>query len=168
VSGRLPFQNRVPDQMAYVVHDLEPAVQRMGRLMGIPFWNVWNYDGAYVPRRYYLGEEADYASVVAMPAYGPALEIIQPLTGPSIYTTFLDDRGPGLHHLGYYVPSVADARAHFAALGVDEVLSGGGHGVDGDGEYAFFDVRETVGSYLEMIEAPARRHPRHYEIVAEP
>jgi len=163
-TTRLPLLNRAPDQVAYVVPELRPAVERMARVLGVPEWFVWDYDGDYVPSRVYLGEEAEYRSIVAMPAYGPALEIIQPVTGPSIYTTFLEERGPGLHHVGYYVPSLAEARAHFAALDVREVLSGGGHGVDGDGGYAFFDLREVVGSYLEAIEAPARRHPPHDRI----
>ncbi|QNO36890.1 VOC family protein [Protaetiibacter sp. SSC-01] len=166
-AERLPLVGRAPDQIAYVVPELRPAVERMARVLGVAEWNVWTYDGAYVPVRRYLGEDADYTSVVAMPSYGPALEIIQPVTGPSIYTTFLDERGPGLHHVGYYVPSLAEARAHFAGLGIGEVLSGGGHGVDGDGAYAFFDVRDVVGSYVEAIEAPARRRPPHERIRVE-
>jgi len=166
-SARLPLLNRAPDQIAYVVPELRAAVDRMGRILGIAEWLVWDYGGDYVPRRTYLGQEAEYRSVVAMPAFGPALEIIEPLTGPSIYTTFLEERGAGLHHIGFYVPSVADARAHFAALDVQEVLSGGGHGVDGDGEYAFFDLRDVVGSYVEAIEAPARRHPPHERITVD-
>lgn len=160
----LPLLGRTPDQVAYVVPELHAAVERMARVLGIAEWNVWDYDGEYVPTRSYLGEPADYRSIVAMPSSGPALEIIQPITGPSIYTTFLEERGAGLHHVGYYVPSLADARAHFAALGLVEVLSGGGHGVDGDGAYAFFDLRDVVGSYVEAIEAPARRHPPHERI----
>ena len=163
-TTRLPLLNRAPDQVAYVVPQLRPAVERMARVLGVEEWNVWDYDGAYVPSRVYLGREADYNSLVAMPAYGPALEIIQPVTGPSIYTTFLEERGAGLHHIGYYVPSLEDARAHFAALGMPEVLSGGGHGMDGDGAYTFYDLRDVVGSYLEVIEAPARRRPPHERI----
>jgi len=166
-TAHLPLLDRAPDQVAYVVPELRPAVERMARVMGVAEWNVWDYDGAYVPTRRYLGVEAEYRSIVAMPAYGPALEVVQPVTGPSIYTTFLEERGAGLHHVGYYVPSLADARAHFAALGLEEVLSGGGHGVDGDGAYAFFDLRDVVGSYLEAIEAPARRHPPHDRIRVE-
>lgn len=163
-APRLPLLDRAPDQVAYAVPELRPAVERMGRALGVAEWNVWDYDAAYVPVRRYLGRDADYRSLVAMPAYGPALEIIQPVNGPSIYTTFLEERGAGLHHIGYYVPSVEEARAHFASLGIPEVLSGGGHGVDGDGEYAFFDVRDVVGSYVEAIEAPARRRPPHDRI----
>jgi len=163
-TTRLPLLGRAPDQVAYVVPELRPAVERMARVMGVEEWLVWDYDASYVPVRRYLGRDADYRSLVAMPSYGPALEIIEPVTGPSIYTTFLEERGAGLHHVGYYVPSVADAREHFASLGIPEVLSGGGHGVDGDGEYAFFDVRDVVGSYVEAIEAPVRRRPPHDRI----
>lgn len=158
----LSFINRPPDQVAYVVADLEKAIEQYGRMMGISDWVGWDYSPAYLPNRAYDGQPSDYRSLAAVPAYGPQVEFIQPIDGPSVYTTYLADRGPGLHHLGYFVPSQADVRAHFAALGIKEIMSGGGHGVRGDGEFTYFDTYDLVGSYLEFIEVPVERHPPHF------
>lgn len=161
---RLPLVNRAPDQIAWVVPDLEAAVQRMGMVLQVPRWNVWDYGPDYVPFRRFHGEPSDYSQVVAMPEFGSTVEIIQPVVGPSIYSDFIEDRGPGLHHVGYYVPDLEPIRARFAQLGYEEILSGGGHGVDGDGMYVFWDLRDVVGSYVEAITPGARRHPPHWTI----
>jgi catechol 2,3-dioxygenase-like lactoylglutathione lyase family enzyme len=160
----LPLLDRQPDQIAYCVPDLDATVERMGRVLGIRDWNVWDYGPDFVPERRFRGEASNYRSLVAMPAFGATLEIIQPLEGPSIYTDFLAERGAGLHHVGYFVPSIADVRLRFQELGLTEVMSGGGHGVDGDGEYVFWDLFDVVGSYVEAIQIPARRRPPHREI----
>jgi hypothetical protein len=161
------FLNRPPDQVAYVVRDLESAVHEFGAALGISRWFGYIYDLDYLPRRTYRGDDASWISRVAVPAYGPSLEIIASEGGPSVFSEFLEARGPGLHHLGYFVPSLDEAVAIFANAGLPVVQSGGGHGVDGDGQFAFVDMTGTFGSYVELIEPPARRHAPHFEIRTE-
>jgi len=156
------FLGRAPDQVAYVVHDLEAAVHEFGRKMGISRWSGWVYD-EYLPRKTYRGQPATWVSRVAIPEYGPSLEIIA-AEGDSIFSDFLDARGPGLHHIGYFVPSLAEAAEALEKQGMVQVQSGGGHGVDGDGEFTFFDLTGTFGSYLELIEPPQKRFPPHFTI----
>lgn len=158
----LSFVNRPPDQVAYVVPDLEPALARYSQIFGISDWVGWDYTGEYLPRRFYKGAPAEYRSLAAVPAYGPKLEVIQPIDGPSVFTTFIEQRGPGLHHLGWFVPDMQVVRDRFAALAVEEVMSGGGQGMDGDGEFTYFDTFDLVGSYAEFIQVPARRYDPHF------
>jgi methylmalonyl-CoA/ethylmalonyl-CoA epimerase len=161
------FMNRPADQVAFVVDDLREAAQRMGRQLGITRWLAWDYTTDYLPNRTYMGQESPYRSLVAMPAFGPQVEIVQPVDGPSIYTKALADKGPSMHHLGYYVPSLDEARAYFGGQGLEPVMTGGGHGVDGDGEFAFWDFTDSYGYYLELAVAPARRYAPHFEIEVE-
>src|SRR5918998_2863496 len=156
------FLNRAPDQAAYVVHDLRAGLESWAKKMGVPDWVGWDYDGSYLPKRFYAGEPAEYRSLVAIPTYGPKVEIIQPITGPSVFTTYLEDRGPGLHHLGYFVPDMSEVREWFAARGVAEIMSGGGQGVDGDGEFTYFDTYAEFGSFVEFIQVPERRYDPHF------
>lgn len=156
------FVNRPPDQVAYVVRDLEPAVKSFAENMGIPDWVGWDYHGDYLPNRFYDGQPAEYRSIVAIPLYGPQVEIIQPIDGPSVFTTFLEERGPGLHHIGYFVPSMQEVRDWYAARGITEKMSGNGQGVDGDGEFTYFDTYDEFGSYIEFIEVPQRRYDPHF------
>jgi hypothetical protein len=115
-----------------------------------------------------MGAPGTFRSVVAIPSYGSRVELVQPIDGPSIYTTFLERRGPGLHHIGYYVPALEPAREQFRARGFEEVMMGGGHGVDGDGAFVFYDFTADFGSYVELISPPARRFPAHFEIDVDP
>jgi methylmalonyl-CoA/ethylmalonyl-CoA epimerase len=162
VSAR-SFINRPPDQVAYVVPDLEPALRSYSRLMGMSDWVGWDYHGDYLPNRIYQGQPSEYRSLAAVPAYGPSVEFIQPIDGPSVFTTFLESRGPGLHHLGYFVASLDEPRAWFAERGIAEVMSGSGQGVDGDGGFCYFDTVDEFGSYLEFIEVPRARYAPHFQ-----
>ena len=83
------FLGRAPDQVAYVVNDFEPAVHEFGRRFGIRSWKGWVYDEAYTPTRWYRGEDEAWTSRVAIPEYGPQLEIIVGESGRSVFTEFL-------------------------------------------------------------------------------
>jgi methylmalonyl-CoA/ethylmalonyl-CoA epimerase len=159
-TTRVDYLDRAPDQTAYVVPDLQEGIDRFADLLGITEWVGWDYDENYLPNKTYGGQPSDYRSIALVPTFGPRIEMIQPLVGPSVFTTFLEDRpNGGVHHLGYFVPSLAPVRERFARLGVPEIMNGGGHGVDGDGEFCYFDTYESIGTYLEFIEPPKRRHP---------
>ena len=57
-----PVAGRQPDQLAYVVDDLEPAVQDIGRRLGIRRWLGWRYTTDYLPIRRYRGGPGDFAA----------------------------------------------------------------------------------------------------------
>jgi methylmalonyl-CoA/ethylmalonyl-CoA epimerase len=96
---------------------------------------------------------------LALSGASPQLELIQPLQGPSIYHEWLEERGFGVHHIGFHVPRLEPIAATLAADGFPSVQAGSGYGVDGDGAFAYFDLVEALGLYLEIIETPARRRP---------
>jgi methylmalonyl-CoA/ethylmalonyl-CoA epimerase len=56
-----------------------------------------------------------------------------------------------------YVPSLADGVAEMAAAGHEPVQWGTGYGAEGDGGFAFFDLRPLLSIYLELIEVPRVR-----------
>jgi methylmalonyl-CoA/ethylmalonyl-CoA epimerase len=159
-----PVTGRPPDQVAYVVADLEEGVRRLGPRLGVSRWLGWRYTADYLPQRIFRGQPGDFESHGVIPEYGPSLEIIAPLGGRSVFTEFLDAHGPGLHHLGYFVPSVDAERERLVAQGLSEVQYGGGHGMDGDGRISFFETLDCAVSYIELIEPPRRRYPPHFEI----
>ena len=74
-----------------------------------------------MPSRY-RGEDV---TAGARAAYGNAgtsyVELVQPTSGPWTAQAFLEERGEGVYHLGYWVDDVPDAirRADAAGLGVD-------------------------------------------------
>lgn len=155
---------RAPDQIGYVVPDLEAAMPEIGRLFGVSRWVGWAYTKDYLPQRRFRGAPGDFESHGVVADFGPTLEVIAPLSGTSVFTEFLDRCGPGLHHIGYFVKSVDEERARLEAMGLKEVQFGGGHGEDGDGKISFFETMSGVPTYIELIEPPKRRRPPHFEI----
>ena len=87
------------------------------------------------------------------------LDLIQPLSGDSVYVEHLERKEPGLHHLAVFVLSFDDAVKEATDRGYTVLQSGRGYGKLGDGGYAYLDTEETLGFILELIEIPRERVP---------
>ena len=122
--------NRI-DQVAFAVEDLDAAIA------------LW--EGAF-------GATLEYREVVdsdlieeAMLKVGDGyIQLITPTSDDSTVARFLKRNGPGLHHVGFAVPSVADALDDLRASGVRLV--------------AFVHPKGTGGVLVELVEdehAPA-------------
>lgn len=146
------------DQIAVVVRDLDAAMARYVRDLGIGPWDVYTYGPNRLWKMTYRGVEQPYSMKLALAQVGPTMyELIQPLDeGSNIYQEFLDDRGEGLHHFGCFVSDIDAAIADMEALGFPLLQSGRGFGVDLDGAYAYFDTEAAFGCIVEAIEQPKR------------
>jgi catechol 2,3-dioxygenase-like lactoylglutathione lyase family enzyme len=65
------------------------------------------------------------------------LELIQPVSGPTVHAEFLAEHGPGLHHVCFEVPDVDAACASAEAAGVPVLMRGSMMG--GEIEFAYVD-----------------------------
>jgi methylmalonyl-CoA/ethylmalonyl-CoA epimerase len=151
-----PLLGRV-DQIGIVVRELERAVERWARLVGGAPWGIWTYGPQLLETQDYRGQEAAFEMRVALSTSTPQVELIEPLRGPSLYHDWLEVHGPGLHHLGAFEPDLASGIERMRARGFEVLQSGTGHGLDGDGGFAYFDTTHEIGLILELIEVPARR-----------
>lgn len=101
---------------------------------------------------------------LALAQVGPlVVELIQPLSGDTIYVEHLDRKGEGLHHVGVFVPSFDEAVAEARRQGFSVLQSGRGFGRFGDGGYAYLDTEASLGMILELIEVPRERVPPESE-----
>lgn len=147
------------DQVGFLVRDLESSMQQWGALYRDEQWRVYTYSRQGVPNIRYRGQPGEFSMRLALIGAGPQLELIEPLQGPSIYHDWIADHGYGLHHLGFFVPSVATAIKEMESAGHPCIQSGSGYGLDGDGGFAYYDFEPQFGVHLETIEVPARRRP---------
>ncbi|MFJ6199939.1 VOC family protein [Micromonospora sp. NPDC092111] len=147
------------DQVAFLVEDLGVAIGRWSALHRDETWRIYTYGLDNVENLRYHGEPGRFSMRLALIGHSPQIELIQPLAGPSIYHDWIARHGYGLHHFGFFVPSIADAVARFEAAGHPTIQSGSGYGLDGDGGFAYFDFEDIYGIHLEAIEVPARRRP---------
>jgi catechol 2,3-dioxygenase-like lactoylglutathione lyase family enzyme len=102
-------------QVAWVVDDIETAERWFTDTLGVPRWQRFP-DVQFGPALCrYRGEPADFVIHVSIGYAGEQqLELIQPVSGRSIYVEHLDRSGPGLHHVAW-VPENFDAAVAEAA-----------------------------------------------------
>jgi len=96
-------------------------------------------------------EEADGAAIASLPFGESEVELLAPLTTDGPIARFLEQRGPGIHHICYQVPDLDAALARCRAAGyrlVDEVPRAGAAGR----RIAFVHPKATGGILLELTE----------------
>ncbi len=129
----LPVQS--PTQIAWVTLDLAATETALTGLLGVRKW-VRIPDVHFAPDSCsYLGKPADFVASISLSYLGDMqLELISPVRGENIYSDFLRDRGPGLHHvcmeaenLEGFDAALAEAADHGAAVVQQGVMPGGIH-----------------------------------------
>ncbi len=160
-----------PDQVAYLVPDLAAAADQWSMLFGgADRWKFYSYNPQTLTRMSYRDALGAYSIRIAILMGGtPEIELVQSIEGPSIYEEWIERRGHGLHHFGYFVDSLEETSERLQTLGYREIQTGYGFGVDGDGGYMYFDTEEELGFMIEIIKLPqadpASEEPRGRSIV---
>jgi catechol 2,3-dioxygenase-like lactoylglutathione lyase family enzyme len=142
-------------QTAWVVEDITRSEQFFVDHFGVRKW-IRIPDVHFGPDTCtYRGAPADFVAHVAMAYIGDMqLELIQPVSGDSIYTEFLERSGPGLHHVCFVPDDFDSAVAQAEQDGVPVVQRGSMGG--GLMEFAYIDGRDAGVPYVEL----ARLGPR--------
>lgn len=155
----LPFLQNGVYQVAILVSDLMEAIEHYYEDWGVGPWKIFTYGKPLCTGTTYYGKEADYQMRVGLSMAGPMrIELIQPLSGESIYADFIAAHGYGVHHFGLLVDDMPSAMAEAQAAGYKVIQDGSGFGLEGDGHYAYLDTEDTLHVTLELIEQPEKRH----------
>jgi glyoxalase/bleomycin resistance protein/dioxygenase superfamily protein len=85
-----------------------------------------------------------------LPVGNTEIELIQPLTGDSPYTEFLDQHGEGVHHLAFIVNSIEAHLAHLMTTAPDSSLLLDAH--IGDTTRFVYIEGTAHGAVLELIQ----------------
>lgn len=160
-----PSLSRIPEalvgggvgQVGILVPDLESGMRVYSTIGTIESWSIYTYGPPTVPHLEYRSEQGRFSVRIALGGTGPQVELMQPLEGPSLYDEWIQERGYGLHHLGFFVPLLEDVVMAMAASGFPVLQRGSGYGLDGDGGFAYFDTVDVASVILEAIEVPSRR-----------
>jgi 4-hydroxyphenylpyruvate dioxygenase-like putative hemolysin len=149
-------------QVAHVVRDIDQAMKRYWDTFGLGPWSVYQFKPPEVRESMVHGRPSDFTYLVAVTDFrgGVQLELMQPLTGRSIYDEHLERKGEGLHHVKLYYADCQAALARYRALGIQVIQSGK---YDED-EFYFLDTERDFGSVIEVgnagkLRAPWRRYP---------
>ncbi|MEP7362926.1 MAG: VOC family protein [Acidobacteriota bacterium] len=130
-SGLLP--SRV-DHIGVVVPQLEPAMDAYIANLGFSF-GVFEVDET---TSRFSGSSSKFRIRIAFALVGLlTVELIQPVSGATLYSRYLEAHGPGIHHLGVNVDNLAKARKSLTARGYRSILNGS---IQGLGKFSYFDA----------------------------
>jgi hypothetical protein len=146
---------QTPVQIAWVTRNLDATETALTALLGAKTW-VRMSDVHFAPDACsYRGAPADFTAHVSFSYAGDIqLELIQPVSGVSMYSEFLDRSGPGLHHVCTPTPDVEAFESS-----VTEALRGGaevvGRGVmPGGMHFAYVSAPDAGVPYVEIAYVP--------------
>jgi catechol 2,3-dioxygenase-like lactoylglutathione lyase family enzyme len=123
------------------VHDLDDAIARYTEL-GIGRWATFDAEMPGI----YRGRDTVIGARVAFAQSGPTyLELVQPTKGEFTARAFLEERGEGAYHLGYWVDDLDSSLELAESLGyaVDIVSTQGG--------FAYLQADRSSGLHMELV-----------------
>lgn len=141
-----------PDQIAVITSDIEKAKKAWAAFYGVEVPPTAD-GGVYENTRCeYFGEPNKTASCkMAFFNFdnGLQMEIIEPYGGDSTWQDFLNETGGGIHHMGYVVKDIKGAIKACEENGYKMTMKG--YYGDGSGIYIYYDARETLGCFVELL-----------------
>lgn len=134
-------------QVCVVVEDLQAAMERYWNLMGIGPWVVYTFEPPALTDMTVRGKPVAYSMRLALAMIKDVQwELIQPLTGPSIYREFLDEHGEGVQHVSIGVDDYDETIAAMHDQGIGILMGGCWNGAT----FAYMDTKKDLGVAVEL------------------
>jgi methylmalonyl-CoA/ethylmalonyl-CoA epimerase len=128
------------DHIAIAVPDLEAAIRRFAEDLGLPLAGTED-----VP--------TESTATAFLPVPGTRIELVHPMGGAGPIATFLQKRGPGLHHLCFESDALDEDIARLRAKGyvfLSDAPKPGAHGT----RVIFLHPKSFDGVLIELAEHP--------------
>ncbi len=149
-------------QIAHLVENLDEAVKSYYHGFNLGPWDIYTYGPHNIRNSIYRGKPSDHTYKIAVCWSGSIqIELMQPVSGYSIYNEYIEKHGYGLHHMKLYFKDCNKALEDYKKRGYEVVQSGS----IGDDVFYYLDTEENVqGLVLELgnagaIPAPDSRYP---------
>lgn len=140
-----------PTQIAWVVKDIEKTKTFFKEVLGVSNFSPTGTTRLQDYAATYYGQPADAENLVAMTySGGTFIEIIQPVSGKSIFKDYVDNNPTGgVQHIAYSIPfenldkviSEFENKGHRVVSSFDTPIA----------KIVFFDTREEIGVFTEIM-----------------
>ena len=140
-------------QICVVTHDLDRAVRAYADRLGIGPWWIQDAQPPEMQETRIRGVETPFSMRLALAWTGDMMwEIIQPLTGPTVYKEFLEKHGEGVQHAAFSFTRVGfDAAVEsFKARGFEPIQECNWNGV----RVKYFDTVGAAHTTFEIYDWP--------------
>jgi methylmalonyl-CoA/ethylmalonyl-CoA epimerase len=141
-------------QVGVIVKDLDHSVRMLEEIFGIgPFRVVdWPPADRTDMQRFYHGRPANFTARMAFADLGGTeLELIQPVSGESMWADFLRTHGEGIHHIRFNVDEVAPVVEYLGEHGIAPAQSA--LGLRPGTSWVNLSSEEQVGFVIEIMNA---------------
>ena len=102
--GGRDSERTASSRLASIVYDLDEAVRRWSDQLEIGPWTGYRLEPPRLKDMHYHGAEVEFSFRHAFAWQGELqFELIEPLSGPSIFADHLARHGEGMHHVGTFV-----------------------------------------------------------------
>ncbi len=141
-------------KVGLVVWDAVAAAKNYSQLFQLGPWAFCEFAPTVSTLRDEAVDEDSFRVRVATNTIGDKeIELVQPLGQPNPYRAFLDERGEGIHHLGFaatddYDTLVASAAAHGLTIEMEAIYPG-------PRRLVHFGPWQELGIFLEYSDVPA-------------
>jgi len=158
------FKNFV--QIGVVVADIDQVTRYLSEIFGIgPFRIIdWPPEGRTDIQKFYHSEPGDFTARMAFTELGSVeLELIQPVSGKSIWADFLQEKGGGIHHIRFNVDELTPVQEYLA--GYDILPAQHGSGIRPGTTWMNFGSEEKIGFVIEVMKVLPGTNGRTPQIV---
>jgi methylmalonyl-CoA/ethylmalonyl-CoA epimerase len=139
-------------QIGVVVANIDQATGFLSEIFGIgPFRVIdWPPAGREDIQKFYYSEAGDFTARMAFTELGPVeLELIQPVSGKSIWADFLKEKGGGIHHIRFNVDDITPVQEYLAQYNI--LPAQYGSGIRPGTMWMNFGSEEKVGFMIEIM-----------------
>ena len=146
---------RNPIQIGIICRDLEQTLENFKNILGMSDFRIAEFppEGKETTRVYHE-KKGDFVGKFCFFDWGNIeLEIIQPISGDSVWFDYLKKvpNGLGIHHVKFMAERQEPVKEYFDSLGIDRVLYGEGVGPNTGRIFAFYDTYEKLGFDVEIL-----------------
>ena len=141
-------------QVSVMVHDLDAAKERFRTLLGVEAWVDIGIDSAQMPGCTYYGKPVEHTARLSIGRRGAAcFELVEPLSGPTVYRDALDRRGEAPHHIMVTLAPPQDFERAAQTLAERGIVIGQSASIPGLMAFAYFDGGQPLcGLFVEVIQ----------------
>ena len=152
VSETIRKKLRLPavSQLGFVVRDTDATARYYEQVFGLGPWTIMEGETTDCTNR---GEPVKIRGKIGIAQVGAVqFELIQIMEGESIHSEFLQERGEGLHHIGFYVRDLGARLEACKEAGSDVLQKGTIKQGPITIHYAYLDTVSIGGVVFEYIQ----------------
>lgn len=146
------------NQISIAVHDLHDGIERYSRVFGIDAWRLFRLDGGIHTTP--TGEPHNFTVEAALSATTTGdglelwrgsrteIELVEPTKGKSVFSSFLEEQGEGVHHVACWDLDYESTLEAFEGAGYEVLQRSQVFGIS---EYCYIDTREELSGIMLEI-----------------